>query len=586
MDITNPLHEYRSYSYHHILCACKTTDAAESLSGELAPNIRKKIGAIQTPDRIEVENDIVVVINGLRDGEAFVKTASWENVFAPSSGQSERYRTTAMTLEGQMTIAEPKGFGLLECINNTSKALAADASNMIWVLKTIFVGYKADNTVDYISNIKPLIFMMYDMQAKFDVSGSEYYLTFVGVSNGSAKLPMYNSVSVVSLSSGAGSTLKDVIAELNTQLNANYGVEIAKLQERATQKDLDLVGRKIKYDIKLPEEYSEYLVDDIPVANRGNPDTSGNITFRKHSSIEQMIHTLLRTSNRINKDAAKSTGVVDKIFKTFNTISLDGDDVSGTLTITYHIKSYEVPKAKSEEELNSGKSRAIEYDYMYSGTNVDILDFDIKMEYGLGLLQMMTINNPLQPTDPVHGTESNTTESQDIETGGQRGNTANPDNTQKRTVNVGTLFPSAKFERIMSKGVVNNGDSAAFDVLLSKHSQFETLEAKVKVLGNPLVMGDINIKPSEIVSGKFKGESAFADWLNGPPLIKINVFIPANPNALVVEDKFRKQFWYKGFYQVISTKNIFDQGTFTQEHDMLSIGLEDPVVNTKPEGTK
>lgn len=236
--------------------------------------------------------------------------------------------------------------------------------------------------------------------------------------------------------------------------------------------------------------------------------------------------------------------------------------------------------------MNSGKSRAIEYDYMYSGTNVDILDFDIKMEYGLGLLQMMTINNPLQPTDPVHGTESNTAESQDIETGGQRGNTANPDNTQKRTVNVGTLFPSAKFERIMSKGVVNNGDSAAFDVLLSKHSQLETLEAKVKVLGNPLVMGDINIKPSEIVSGKFKGESAFADWLNGPPLVKINVFIPANPNALVVEDKFRKQFWYKGFYQVISTKNIFDQGTFTQEHDMLSIGLEDPVVNTKPEGAK
>ncbi|MFY0655417.1 MAG: hypothetical protein JXR12_01435 [Neptunomonas phycophila] len=582
MDITNPLHEYRSYSYHHILCACKTTAAAESLAGTLTEDLRDTVGAVQTPDDIKVINDYVVVMNGFKDGDAFIKNASWETLFAPNSSKNNRYITTTMALEGEMTIVEPKGFSLLETINNVSKKLKVDSTNITWALKTVFVGYKSDNTVDYIANLKPLIFMMYDIQAKFDVSGSEYYTKFIGVANGSAKLPCYNSVAPISLTSGAGATLKDVIGELVTTINDKYTKEVDKMKERAASKGMQLEGRKITYAIVLPPEYESYPVDNIVVSQRGNVDTAGNITFPKDANIEQMIHTVLRSSKKINEDAAQAKGTVDRIFKTFSETTFEGDD-TGTMTITFYVKPYDVPKATSEETLNNGETTAIEYDYMYSGANVDILDFDIKMEFGMGFLQMLTVNNPLQNTNPVEGEPENTQTSQEFSTSGTSGKTSNDDNTAKSVVSVGTLYPSKKFDELLTKGVENNADAAAFDLLLSKHAQLETLEAKVKVLGNPLVLGDLNILPSELGTLGPIGSSKFAKWLLGPPLIKINVYVPANPNSLVVSDKFRKQFWYRGFYQVLSTRHTFDQGIFTQEHDMISMPLEDPVVNTNPE---
>lgn len=582
MDKTNPLHQYRSYSYHHILCACKTTAAAESLAGTLTEDLRDTIGAVQDPENIKVQNDYVVVLNGFKDGEAFIKNASWETIFAPNSSKHNRYITTTMALEGEMTIVEPKGFSFLETINNVSKKLNVDTTNITWALKTVFVGYKIDNTVEYIANLKPLIFMMYDLQGKFDVTGSEYYLNYIGVANGSAKLPCYNSVAPISISAGAGATMKDVMGELVTQINEKYNKEVAAMKERAAKKDLQLEGRTIKYDIVLPPEYLSYPVDNIVVSQRGNVDTSGNITFPKDSNIERMIHTVLRSSKKINEDAAQAKGTVDRIFKTYSETTFEGDD-TGSMTVTFYVKPYDVPKATSETSLNNGETNAIEYEYMYSGGNVDILDFDIKMEFGMGFLQMLTVNNPLQNTNPIEGEADNTQESLSISTSGTTGSTSNPDNTKKQIVSVGTLYPSKKFDELLTKGVENNADAAAFDLLLSKHSQLETLESKVKVLGNPLVLGDLNILPSELGTNGPVGSTAFAKWLLGPPLVKIDVYVPANPNSLVVTDQFRKQFWYRGFYQVISTRHTFDQGMFTQEHDMISMPLEDPVVNTQPE---
>ena len=582
MDKTNPLHQYRSYSYHHVLCACKTTAAAESLAGSLPEELRDTTGAVQDPENIQVKNDYVVVMNGFKDGEAFIKNLSWETLFAPTSKKHNRYITTTMAVEGEMTIVESKGFSLLETINNVSKKLNVDTTNITWALKTVFVGYKADNAVEYIANIKPLIFMLYDLQCKFDVSGSEYYVKFIGVANGSAKLPCYNTVAPISISVGAGATLKDVMGELVTQINDKYNKEVDAMKERAAKKGMQLEGRTITYDIKLPPEYESYPVDNIVVSQRGNVDTSGNITFKKDSNIEQMIHSVLRTSKKVNEDAAQSKGTVDKIFKTHSETTFEGDD-TGTMTVTYYVKQYEVPKATSEESVNNGKTNAIEYEYLYSGGNVDILDFDLKMEFGLGFLQMLTVNNPLQNTNPVEGDPANTKESQGFDTGGTTSKAANDDNTEKNIVSVGTLYPSKKFDELLTKGVENNADAAAFDLLLSKHSQLETLESKVKVLGNPLILGDLNVLPSDLKKNGPVGSTAFAEWLLGPPLVKIDVYVPANPNALVVTDQFRKQFWYRGFYQVISTRNTFYMGVFTQEHDMISMPLEDPVVNTQPE---
>lgn len=581
---TNVLHKYRSYSYHHILCACKTTAAAESLSGTFTEGLRDMPGAIQDPDNINVINDYVVVINSFKDSAAYIKNLTWESLFAQPSDAKSRYKTTTMASEGEMTIVEPIGFGLFDVINKISKKLrVSSATNMTWAIKTVFVGYTHDNNVEYITDVKPLIFMMYDIQAKMDVTGSAYYAKFIGVSNGNAKMPCYNAVNVVSLSIGDGvKTLSDVIDELVTVVNEKYSKDVAEMRKRAKLEGLELNGREIKYDIVLHDDYVNYEVDNIIMDQRGNPDSAGVISFQKNSNMEQMIHTVMRQSTKINKDAAQSGNSVDRIFKIHTQTTFTGDD-TGTLTITYYIMPYEVPKATSDTSHNGTNDNYIEYDYMYSGKNVDILDFDIKMEYGMGFLQMISASNPLNGTNPIVGESNNTQASQGSVTGGMTNSTSNPDNTPKLpSVNVGTLYPSKKYDNMSTLGVENNNDVIAFDTLLAKHSQLETLETKIKVLGDPYIMNDINTLPSDILKDKV-GSTAFGTWKQGPPLVKINVFLPANPNKLVVEDSYRKQFWYKGFYRVISTVNSFDNGIFSQTHDMLSMSLKDPIVATKPD---
>lgn len=583
MDTSNELHDFRSVSYHHILVACKDLAAATKLTTDFNEDLRTTIGAVQTPDSFKViDGDHVVMINGFTDGETFIRDAEWETMFAPPSKKNQRHVSTTMALEGEMTIVEPKGFSFLEAVNNVSKKLKVDNVNITWVLKTVFIGPKMDNSVGYIANVKPLLFSMYDLQSKFDVVGSEYYVKFIGISNGNSKLPGFNNTTVASVSMGTKKKLGDTITELQTQLNANYTSETDKLIERCKADGLELQGRKLVYEIVLHGEYANYDMDNVQLSQRGNIDTSGNITFPKNASIEQMIHNVLRSSKQVGKDASKPTGEVDKIFKVFGSTKHSGDD-TGTTTVRFDIHAYDVPKSTSDgATLNNGKSNAIEYDYMYTGKNIDVLDFDMKMEMGMGLLQLLTVNNTVKNTHPVVGEEDDIRGVNKMSNAGASGKSSGPDNTKKLvSINVGTILPSKKYDELSVIGNVSEGTAASFDSLLSKHSQLETLGVSIKVLGNPAVLNDLNITPDDIPSGK-TGGTPFGEWLTGPPLVKVNVSIPANPNALVVEDKFSKEFWYKGFYRVISTKQQFVGGIFTQVHDMLSMELEDPIVVVDP----
>jgi hypothetical protein len=93
------------------------------------------------------------------------------------------------------------------------------------VLKTFFVGYTNDgstgDSVEYISDISPIQFIVYDVTGSFTESGGQYKMEFVPCVNGATRLPQYSKVaSAINIT--AGESLEACIAALEKNINANY----------------------------------------------------------------------------------------------------------------------------------------------------------------------------------------------------------------------------------------------------------------------------------------------------------------------------------------------------------------------------
>ena len=106
------------------------------------------------------------------------------------------------------------------------------------------------------------------------------------------------------------------------------------------------------------------------------------------------------------------------------------------------------------------------------------------------------------------------------------------------------------------------------------------LKAKITILGNPVLLNNLTISPSEVIDGKpdptptvlGDGEDSdvFKDWMSVPGLVKVNIFSPESDVS-----GNRKPFWYDGWYYVTAVEHMFSKGQFTQAIHMMSIPIEE-----------
>ena len=234
----NPLHEYRSYSYHHILIACDTTVVAEKIAGLTSTtdsdvgNFTDLIYAKRGAERgIELnsiaDGNYVVVINGARDGEFSIDDAKWSTLISPinDNTSSEAIQGTTMATEGSFNVSEPRGVRFLSIVNDIGEKLGTGPTGITWVMKTIFVGHTDKNNPKFIVDTKPLMFMLVELLGTFDERGSKYKITFVSNTNGAGKTVLYNQLPISSLSTSSESnTLHQVLTggknSLEFKLNA------------------------------------------------------------------------------------------------------------------------------------------------------------------------------------------------------------------------------------------------------------------------------------------------------------------------------------------------------------------------------
>jgi len=589
----NVLSKFRTYSYHHILVICDTVETATSISiadnstgtSRLNDVVKRSVDGLYSSERLETDpttkGNYVVMINGMTDAHYAIDELKWESITG-QRGNNNSGNYTAMVTEGGMVINEPKGVRFLNDIKQTYEALNRDHNSCVWMIKTIFVGYndhhqEKANQPEYFTNIAPLIFTVVELEAEFNVQGAIYDIKFVNINNGVSKMPQINDItSTVKMNLTKDALLKSAIGKLFEKINFRYNKYYSSVVQDLKAQGIDPLA--IEYEYELSDEYrldTGYTVDDVQqqTTSDGLTTSGAAMDFSKGITIENAIKTIMNKCEKIKDDAAGETKTKDKYGFKIRTILKSNKD---KYIIKYYIERqklmfsniFDASKSNDPELQAQLDENTLSLDYIYTGQNIDIIDYSMKMEMGFVFFQQLTNGNNLRaqsehPTDVV----SQVANDKPI-------NVNDPDNSDGSKKNIPKKLPIFYRKNNKNPETANTKSpkkAAEFQSLLDRHAALENLQSKVKIHGNPALLNSINKVPKGFgknESTKVEENSVFPHWEKVPALIEINIMMPIEENGVVVK---MEPFWYTGKYYVFSVANEFSGGLFTQELEMISM---------------
>lgn len=603
----NPLDAYRSYAYHHILIAADSTATAIGLAE--APEL--ELAAYEHPDIKFCPKDspnggkYVVLINGMTDAQFSIKSAKWASVIVPSAGttsSSQAMSSTTMAVDGELVVVEPQGLNFMNLLNETTKMLKIDPTTITFVLKTIFIGHRDDGTQRYIMDIKPLVFMMIDITAAIDVAGAEYTMGLVGVANGAGKMPHMTSLATGFEFNIPTGDIQNAMSVLTRKLNEKYKTERHELKDAmarcGTGIDIDQEFSHVEYSVTAPD-YSGYPVGDLEDGKYRTGDSGTHVAqLGRSSSIENLIGAVMNSSSKVARDAQE-----DPPNRFIYKIVSDIDTSSDVVKVNYYVHRYQATVIPVEEFLTfePPEGQGIEYDYIFTGNNIDIIDFDLRMQMGLVFYQVMAA----QCTSPTTSSQLLKFYNQDTFVGGvgsKDGAGDQQDASELCNQRAGEpkkkpLFLGTSLQNPLFRDTKAIGSSAGFNTMLQRHAALENLEAKMKIRGNPQLLADSTQLPSEIRTDN-PTETQTIDPGEGipglrtimpslhttPGYVKVRVHAPkswtgsaaksAEEQASSFDNDFSENIWYDGWYFLLQIDNVFDNGEFTQDLNMISLPVD------------
>lgn len=648
----NPLSQYHTYSYHHILLACDSTDTAEALqkSNELV-TFRRDSTQVNTttdpfgkykPRTFQNVGKYSIVINGMEDSDLVIDKVKWSSVTAASAGSNGVDRFSTMTVEGEMYIEEPRGVKFMNIMAEVADKLGSDPNGIVFALKTIFIGHvspsaaftlnsnqastinfaRTNDIFDPITNVRAMLFFMYDITGEFTIQGGKYKIGFAGLNNGATKQKhIMRAAQQISVNFN-GLTLADGLKKLQARINEQYDEYFEGIRKKVENtnagagRKLKFNGRKVTYIIEVEQPYgivtrrtenglpiykgdSEYKIDDFAIQNtdKGKKDEAGTINFGDTLSVEQAIMKVVNHCSKIKEDAVysenkeinKKTKWVPKVVSTIKSNSNE-------FKVIYKLRR--VLEARSNvigavlnrtndstnNLTNDIERNLLTLDYFYTGKNTDILDFDIKMEMGLAFFQTLVTTETLpKETDAPKGKGPYQKESslgvysvktKVDEKQGENNKEGHPP-IRPRT----PIFFSTKFNDRLTKNSKDPALSTKFQQLLNRHAALENLAAKVVIHGNPGLLNSNNKQPSEVSEHEDRTQTksnVFSDpfpfWETTPAIVKLNIKMPSDRE----DTDFSLPFWYQGFYYCYAIEHLFESGTFTQALTMVSLPISNP----------
>ena len=369
----------------------------------------------------------------------------------------------------------------------------------------------------------------------------------------------------------------------------------------------------VEYGIDIHDDYkgSGYMAGDNVDPKFSAGGTSYVSELGESSSIENLISAVMFSSKQVAKDADAPIDEGRFMFKITSSVEMGKVGGADKYVITYHINRYKAVTIKKEKLLTfeppedeAGNVLGIEFDYIFTGQNIDVIEFDIKMQMGLVFYQMMSVQGT-SPTsaghmlkfqnDRQHITGSGVPSLGDAKEYSDKCG-ASPAGPIKKPLFLGTTLKHPMF-----RDLTFAGESASFNSMLHRHAALENLGCKLKIRGNPQLLSDTTQQPEDVLTtiGKPPPEilpeggggttleaiySIMPKIHEVPAYVKVRVWSPKSwtgssekteaEKAASYEGDFAENLWYDGWYYVLQIDHVFSDGLFTQELELLSLPFE------------
>lgn len=534
----NPLDVYASYTYHFELHAGSSWDQLKYL---------ENADANLATDRFQANGSLL--INTRKDAHQVIDSVKF-NATSNRAGPGG-FTISVDTQYIDMVITEPGGFAFIEKIQRLmNNNQITNHSNLLFVLKIMFVGRKPDNSVttEY-SKLIPIF--LTTMRGSFTNVGGSYRLSFVPIivaasagskTSGSQLRFSYTDKAI----SFEAKTVKEALQKYEDKLNSNYDNTYAnKLDSRSS--------KKIKYKIICDDR----LNGEVKGTTNANYSPESATQFRFDPKVEigtHLTNILVRSPDVVAK-IAKSSGAYRQAFHPDSFMPLiiprvyPKDDV---VEVIFDIKLYE-----------GGSTNRYEFDYYFSdaGKNVDVMDFEVVFEAmqsyistssTLGLDRSTNISGQLPTKNPkvyqldlVHKDitkkklEANEPEKATVLH--QKANDIAPPLT--RSNSDANAFNDIAYSDLKNTRVAFSTVSELVSAG-GVHQQTFTIRGHLDLLNACCAYPDNTANMEMAVSGV---------WL------KVNIRMPLGDTGRLIP------FFYTGWYELISITNIFEGGKFLQQ---------------------
>lgn len=564
MATFNPLNDFNTFSYHHFLVLVNDSAVADKLD-DAALFFRFVTGEAEIPGAR-------VLINPIKNIRYVIQSMEWTNWLAMNY---EEFGGTVGS-GGEFKIIEPNGMGFMNDIFDAFNSLNCGISTSQWVLKTIFVGQTdvgglGQSSVEYINNVNALRMVVVDMDASFTEAGGEYNFKFVAAasgaglvagggatpfsSNASVNLAATDQTSVVTLDQA----LQQLEHHINETVKRDYEEIVAIHSLQTNPGPLPLkTQHKIIVDESLKKP--EYIIK-VPKRQGAGPDgTAPVLAVQVGTTMPVAISRLIKMCEQLLIESATEGQQREHYVDTAEVL----DSTTQTKTFMYYVKERAIepirkPAAKDggtntgdlppAEQKSKESGNYLEFDYLYTGKNLDVLSYEMKLGEGLAFLSAMA-NFNLAKDDRSHKTKAEHATS-----------AANMSEVMSGRAQPHQPSALAKAEATHS---TNPSAVSAYEQLLQQHTVLKMM-ATLRIRGNPRLLNDIiptiNANGETNINTKL---GVAANYGTQPMRCRVNVRMPKNGDPNELQD-----FWYKGSFLILSVTNTFASGEFTQELQMV-----------------
>lgn len=398
----------------------------------------------------DAKGDVFLVIDTRRFSQFTVENMKYEVLInGLSKGQSHANLATLL----EMTVLDSVGISFINYMQwLMDSKMQTNFDGLIFLIRVIFVGHLEDGTTQTVQDIT-IPAHLFKMEVNLDYAKGIYNLEFMPNMNFSVTdhKRWLNIGTASSYFTGAGNkTLGGLIdsfeARLNEESSKNYNQlqPLLKQAGRAPAQTTGKFGRLVKYQVTIPEEWTKFtftgasvnsaeernFVDELkkqeaakteaqkkqssPADGTSAPTKDAHMSVNAGMLITDVLDLMFRQVKEIaqfaNSEKVSDTDKYITFYKHVVGISSDEE----TVTVHVDVVPFEVPNLKPPSEKDSATSVSqhqnkfytevidpvtkvkkrmpknyFELDYIFTGKNTQVLNFDMKIQD----LQFMLASN-------------------------------------------------------------------------------------------------------------------------------------------------------------------------------------------------